>query len=139
MTRFVVDASVVVKWFLPEEHAAAARGLLADGNTLTAPDLVYAEVANVYWKHWRRGLVSTDEVSALLTDLCALPVRPVSSRSLIVPATELACLHERTVYDALYLALAEQLDCIMVTADQRLVNALARTALGSRVQWVGVL
>ena len=38
--HFVVDASVAIKWFVPEIHAEAARRLLREGITLLAPDLI---------------------------------------------------------------------------------------------------
>jgi predicted nucleic acid-binding protein len=50
--RVVVDASVVVKWFIPEQGHANARELLLAARDrrvdLHAPDLLLAEVANVF-------------------------------------------------------------------------------------------
>ena len=43
MTRFAVDANVVVKWVTPEEHSESAARLLSEGLELWAPDLVWAE------------------------------------------------------------------------------------------------
>jgi predicted nucleic acid-binding protein len=50
----VVDASVAVKWFVKEDGHEAALGLLAHAH-LSAPDLVFAETANVLWKKLRRN------------------------------------------------------------------------------------
>ena len=55
VARFVVDASVAIKWFVPEIHAEAARRLLREGITLLAPDLIWAEVANALWRMRRRS------------------------------------------------------------------------------------
>ena len=55
MSAFVVDASVVVKWFVPEVHSDAARRLLTLSHEYFAPDLLFAETANTIWKKIRRG------------------------------------------------------------------------------------
>jgi len=46
---FVVDASVVIKWFVPEIHSEAARRLLAKAHQYLSPDLLFPEVGNVIW------------------------------------------------------------------------------------------
>ena len=47
MKRLVVDASVVAAAFFPEKHTEAAQALLLSGGDFSAPDLIYAEIANV--------------------------------------------------------------------------------------------
>ena len=79
MTRFVVDSSVVVKWFLPEEHTEAPGSLLGSDNRLIAPDLVRAEVGNVMWKHRRRGDIPAEAALGVLQDLGRLPLGMESS------------------------------------------------------------
>lgn len=52
--QYVIDASVAVKWFLPELHSDKAevllKGFLTEGLSLTAPDLLVPEVGNTLWK-----------------------------------------------------------------------------------------
>ena len=55
MSRLVVDASVAVKWFLPEAQSDAARALLGSGHDLIAPELVYAELGIALVKRVRKG------------------------------------------------------------------------------------
>lgn len=55
MTACVVDASVVVKWFFPEEHSLQCLELLSTVDELLASDLVWAEASNVVWKRLVRG------------------------------------------------------------------------------------
>jgi antitoxin FitA len=50
MTPNVVDASVVIKWFVDEVHAEAARRLPEDQYELFAPDLLWLEYGNILWK-----------------------------------------------------------------------------------------
>lgn len=66
MTRVVVDASVAVKWYLPEEHTLAAVRLLDTGVGLVVPDLFFGEIGNVLWKWWRRGDLSSERITDVL-------------------------------------------------------------------------
>jgi hypothetical protein len=57
----VVDASVVIKWFIDEVHAEAARRLQAEHYDLLAPDVLWPESGNILWKKVRRGELTTAE------------------------------------------------------------------------------
>jgi predicted nucleic acid-binding protein len=124
----VVDASVVVKVFLPEEGSEAATDLLqGSGSPIdprAAPDLIYLECANIFWKRARRGLLSPDDAQAMLRDLLALPLRIWPPEDLAERALGLALSLDITAYDAAYLGLAEQLDVPLITADENLVRKL---------------
>ena len=137
MSAFVVDASVVAAAFFDEEHADAARALLAGDHELLAPDLIYAEFANVAWKRFSRKEIDTEEATDLLRDLKHLPILIVSSAQIIESALEIALRTGRTAYDSLYVAAALASDAVLVTADRRLVNALRDTALGKHVALIG--
>ncbi|HVG07663.1 MAG TPA: type II toxin-antitoxin system VapC family toxin, partial [Thermoanaerobaculia bacterium] len=69
MTRIVVDASVAIKWFLPEQHSLQALRLLEGGRELVAPDLIWAEIGNVLWKRWRQGELADENARTILRDL----------------------------------------------------------------------
>jgi predicted nucleic acid-binding protein len=58
MTKIVVDASVAIKWYVPEIHADAAVRILEGDFVLCAPDLIGAELANAIWKKVRRAEIS---------------------------------------------------------------------------------
>lgn len=136
MTPFVVDASVAVKWVLPEEHSSAAARLLDERYELWAPDLIWSEAGNVFWKKWRREEVQAEEVEALLRDLPRYPIRIRSSEALLAVAWELASTLTRSFYDSLYLALAVERTCALVTADRKLYNALAGGRSPVPLLWV---
>jgi len=136
MSDLVVDASVAIKWFLPEIHGEAALRLLEGQYTLRAPDLIFSEFGNVLWKRFRKGQISRKEAIATTEALLALPLQVESSRSLIPPALEIACSAHRTVYDSLYLAAAIAHQCRVVTADSKLHNALKNGALSAHLLWV---
>ena len=136
MTRYVVDASVVVKWFVPEIHAEAARNLLSEDFALSSPDLVRAEVGNVLWKKWRRDQLSSEVVDEVLRDLGRLPLRIETSRPLLGTAWDVARRFDRSFYDGFYVALAVRAGCPLVTADGKLYNSLREGALSERLVWV---
>jgi len=104
--RLVVDASVAVKWLVPESHADAARRILSPNHELLAPDLIWAEVGNVIWKKWRCGEVPGQAAGDLLQDFRRYPVQTFASRALMSAAWDLAERYGRSFYDSLYLALA---------------------------------
>ncbi len=137
MKQCVVDASVVATAFFHEEYAEAARHLLLSDTSLHAPDLICAELASVVWKRHRRGELAEEEAIKLLTDMLALPLIVASSRELADGALQAALRTGRTVYDCLYLALCVKLETVMVTADRRLVNALAGGPLEKHIVWIG--
>jgi predicted nucleic acid-binding protein len=136
VSRFVVDASVAFKWFLPEDHMEAARRLLDGSHTLLVPDLLYVEFGNILWKRVQRGEMTEAEALAPLGALGALPLETHSSWPLVLPALEIACRTGRTVYDSLYLALAVREHGVMVTADRKFYDLLQVSALSSHVRWV---
>jgi predicted nucleic acid-binding protein len=133
--RIVVDASVAVKWFVEEEHTAESLRVLSFYPILLAPSLLPVEVANALLKKLRRGEVLIDHVRESLERLVA-EMTFVGSELLTPVAFEIAHGHGRSLYDAVYVALALREGCSLVTADERLHNAL-RDAYPSSLLWVG--
>jgi len=133
MKPCVVDASVVAAAFFHEEHAEPACALIVSGRELHAPDLIYAEVGNVIWKHQKRREIDENEASQLLADFLGLPLKTTPDSLLIEHAMKLAVATGQTVYDSLYLALAVTAGSVLVTADRRLVHALTDGPLANRI------
>ncbi|HEX3582063.1 MAG TPA: type II toxin-antitoxin system VapC family toxin, partial [Thermoanaerobaculia bacterium] len=125
MKKVVVDASVAAKWFVPEIHSAAADRLLDPSIVLCAPDLIVAEMGNIFWKKARRGEITDAEAREALRAFAAIPIEIRASSALLLPAFEIAAALDRSVYDSLYLALAIGEGCVMVTADARFHSVLA--------------
>jgi len=136
VTRVVVDASVAVKWFVPEPLSAAARKLLAIEYELLAPELLWAELGNVLWKKHRRRELEPRTASRVLRDFWRVPIEFHRTARWTGAALELAMRHGVTVYDALYLALAAGHGCRVLTADRRLQEACRDGSLGHLVGWV---
>jgi predicted nucleic acid-binding protein len=133
---FVVDASVGLKWFIPEDHHAAARRLQDPAHQLHAPTLFDVEIANVLWKKRRRGELTRPEADAILALLPGVPLTRHPEAPLLATAFDLADRAQRTVYDCLYLALALQVGGRLVTADEKFRNALAPTAWAGQLCWI---
>ena len=126
---YVVDAKVVLKWFLREPDSAAADFLLEkflnDEVELLAPDLILVETASALWKRANvRKELSVREASLIYRDLLTLPLSLIASRTLADAALQLALTHRRLPYDAIYCALAIERRCDFVTADRTFVNKL---------------
>ena len=117
----VVDASVAVKWVVPESGSDRAR-LLAQAK-LEAPDLLSVECANILWKKVRLGHLTRRAAADCLRLLLAMPVAVVGSRELLDSALRLSLELDHPVYDCLYLALALQRRFPLVTADEKLAKA----------------
>ncbi len=139
MTTFVVDASVACKWYLDERWSEAARRLLRDDVLLAVPRFFLIETCNAMAKRQRRREITSDDVRAIADSLERLPLNLWPDGILLREALDLALLQRLSVYDGLYLALAERIGGRLVTADERLVRGVAGTALAARVLPVGAL
>jgi predicted nucleic acid-binding protein len=133
----VVDASVGIKLFLVEpltDRADALFARLTDDPPARfyVPDLFYIECANILWKYVRRFGYPAEEARRDIADLVRLPLQGVPMAALAGPALELATAHGSTAYDAAYVALAQQLELPLVTADEALVRRFAGTGLDVR-------
>jgi predicted nucleic acid-binding protein len=128
MQILVVDSSVVIKWFVPEVQSAEARrildGYLTGALRLIAPDLLDAEVGNIVWKkHLAQGMAIADAEETLEL-FQSLAIERISNAALLRDAWSIAVRHHRTVYDSLYVALAQRERCSFVSADDKLVRAI---------------
>lgn len=136
MTPVVADASVVVKWYVPEIHSAEAQRLQGESFEVHAPDLLPAEFGNILWKKVREGTITADEAERIIADFQTAPVKLYAALQLLPSAFRIANDTGRTVYDSLYLALALVLGCALVTADRRFYNALQGTGYAASLLWI---
>ena len=95
MKKFVVDASVAVKWFVPEIQSAAAERLLDPEIVLSAPDLILSELGNTLWKKVRRLEITSHEAEEIVTAFDSVPVEIYPSRALS-PGSVPACRRARS-------------------------------------------
>ncbi len=143
MSLVVVDASVAAKWFLPakgetliEEAFRLLRQYTKGEVRLVVPDLFWAELGNLLWRAMRQGRCTKATAESALASLKDRKLPTVSTLALLDLALGIATTFDRTVYDSLYVALALHSKAQLVTADERLANALAAQL---PVKWLGAM
>jgi predicted nucleic acid-binding protein len=124
----VIDASVAIKWVMPEQGADRAAALRAQPDELIAPTLIAAEIGSVMRRRaaaeeltTREALDAAEIATALISRM--IPIPELASRAL-----ELAIQLRHPIYDCFYLALAERENVPLISADKKLI------AVGKRVK-----
>lgn len=126
--KYVIDATVGFKWGVVEPHSDKACKLRDDFgqgiHELHAPDLFPTEVANGrLLVAERRKRILPGQGAILLADIMKTPpILHASASSLLHRAYAIAAASLASVYDCLYVALAEAEQCELVTADDKLVR-----------------
>lgn len=127
----IIDASVVTKWFIPEEDGGKAIRLrnkhVEGGLTLIAPDLLVYEVANAlsYHPKLKNDDLKEDIETLFMIDLELVPPSTELTTSIANKARKLGI----SVYDSSYLVLAETIATNMITADKKLYDRVKDTGL----------
>jgi predicted nucleic acid-binding protein len=134
--KYVVDASVAVKWYVPENYSVEAERLLDHTHELHAPDLIVPEFGNILWKKVGRDELTAAGARKIIRAFIAVPLIKHPTLSLLEPAFEGAIQGSQTVYDWSYLSLAIALNCQMVTAHKKFYLELGSTALLPHLCWV---
>jgi predicted nucleic acid-binding protein len=127
--KYVLDASVGIKWVMNEVDSMEARHLRDHFRNqiheLLAPDSFPLEAAHALTKAGRRGIVT--DATRLWVELMVDSPQLFPSVPLMLRALAIANQARIGVYDCLYVALAEREGCELVTADTRLINSLQPT------------
>jgi predicted nucleic acid-binding protein len=145
LTSLVLDASVALKWAIPPGIPSSHETLTAESLQLLkrytegeinfiVPDIFWAEIGNVLWKGVRQRRWAQVVAENAASAIRERDFFTVSSLVLLPEALKIAFVHDRSVYDCLYVALAIQFKIEMITADERLANALAARL---PVKWLG--
>ncbi|NDH54347.1 MAG: hypothetical protein EBY24_20755 [Betaproteobacteria bacterium] len=90
MTAWVIDASVAAKWLLPEDGSNQGSALL--GDELLVPDLLFAALANIFWKKQMRGEIDTATADAAARWLRQAPLQVHPCAGLTAEAVDLGAL-----------------------------------------------
>jgi predicted nucleic acid-binding protein len=141
MNTLVLDASVAAKWFLPaaseplrDEALELLKGYAAGDLRFLVPDFFWPELGNIFWKAVRQQRWSQSEAEAALGSARDRNFPTLPSVPLLGDAFSIALAFDRSVYDSLYVAAALAAKTDLVTADERLANALAAHL---PVKWLG--
>jgi predicted nucleic acid-binding protein len=129
--KYVIDASVDIKTYVQErgsDKAVRLRDEYHQGlHELIAPDLFPTEMCNVLMILERAGKIQAGQADRFFRDFLS-EIPPLFAAIPLLPrALEIAKQFQQTVYDCLYVALAEREGCELVTADDKLVNAVQPT------------
>lgn len=136
MSRFILDASVVLTWCFPDENAAIAQHvaeMFKQGDTAIAPSFWPHEVLNALLMGEKRKRISKELVRTFLDDLAVLPVvlERFPARIIFDRVQRLAREHSLTAYDAAYLDLALDSSLPLATLDEDLRRACKKLRVQS--------
>lgn len=131
--QLVLDTSVAVKFYLPEELDDEAVRLLEAAESgeveFSAPSTLQPEFFNALWQRRRRDELSLEKVREGWADFVSDELATIYATEDLMPhAAEIAFESGAIIYDALFLALAEDIGTTMVTADRKLLRALDSTS-----------
>lgn len=143
MSLLVVDASVAVQWVVPSAASLLTEPALRllrryrDREVeFMVPDLFWAEVANALCKGVRQRRWRREDAEDGVAELTRYNFETVPSLLLMEQALPIALNFGIALYDCLYVALALQAKADLITADERLANAMAARF---PVKWLGAL
>lgn len=118
----VVDASVGLKWFIPEPGMTEALRVLRSGRKLVAPAIMKEEVVSGLVRRVRREELTASEAresaKEWLSELRNETVHLIENEELLVEASEIGFELKHPLFDCIYLALAVRLNASLVTADK---------------------
>lgn len=124
MSRFVIDASTAFKWAIAEsdsDKALALRDDFCNGiHDLISPDLFPTEIGNSLLMAERRSRIKPGEWPIFFNDIMLFCPTLHDAGPHLIRSYEIATLIQATIYDSLYIALAEYANCDFVTADDKL-------------------
>ena len=137
--RYVVDANIVIQRLIVEQDTPQVKILfnqMISGTALVVPEFCRLECTNVLWKQVRFQGMPADVAEGLLVQLIALPLTVMEIQYLMPRSLQIGLRCELVaIYDSIYIAMAERLDCALITIDRRQANA-ARS-LGVKLKPIG--
>ncbi len=126
--KIVIDSSVAIKWFIPQNYSFEANKILYAYETnqliLIAPDLIYAEIGNIVWKIQRFQGLNQEYAQNIIDLFQKIQINIISADDLLRDAYDFAVKYQRSVYDSLYVVVSLRENCRFVSADEKLYNAI---------------
>ena len=121
--KFVLDASVVIKWYYFENELDLEiadyihEKVMADEIIIASPDLMVYEVLNFFIFKLKIPYKKIADMLSELNDIIFIINTDISIQK---KAFEISRKIKKPIYDSLYLALSQSLDCPLITADNKL-------------------
>jgi predicted nucleic acid-binding protein len=140
VNRAVIDASVVLKWYLADEDLGSQALLvlekfLSGELALVAPSLIEYEVMNGLVIAQRKGRISDRIIHQAGEGFLSLSIEQMALSNFISEALHFCRVYHRSLYDASYLALAKKEDIPLITADKELYNTIRKNF--RQLKWLG--
>lgn len=132
----IVDASVAAKWFFEEKYSDESLLLLGNPYELHAPEFFFLEIDSILCKRTRRRELSELEAFEIHDEIRSIPFQSYHTLDLQERTFEMALETGQSIYDCVYLALAESLEGCMVTADRKFFLALQGSPLEDYILWI---
>jgi len=137
VSRLVVDASVVLKWYFNEPYSDLAIKLAKAGHEIVVPDLIYSQAGAVLWRRVKNGDLKREDAHRVLANLRRLPLVSVPASDLAPAALEISTASARTYNESVYFALALREGAKLVTADRWWFTLLSTGPMRNYLSWVG--
>jgi predicted nucleic acid-binding protein len=134
--RIVIDACVLIKWYVPEIHTLDAELLVNPKFEIHAPELIVPEFGNVLWQKCRMAELSAAESLKIADEMLKDNITFHSQASLLANSVDSANKTGRTVHDWIYVVLALSLGAKFVTADRPFFRTVRETSYKSSIIWV---
>ncbi len=131
--RCVIDANLLVRTIIVEDYSRDILVYVArfgQDVEVFAPNWIILECANALRRAILAKRYPEPQAAQDIQDLFALAINYTPTEMLVPPAMTISIRYGISVYDAVYVALANQLNCPILTGDQRLVNGLAGSRIG---------
>jgi len=140
LRRVVLDASVVLKWYLvDEEYGQKALDLLfqyvSNQLEILAPSLLEYEVMNGLFVAQKRGRIKDEKLLTAIEGLIDLEIKLKNPSHFHSKIMHYCKVYHCSVYDASYLAIADVEEVTMITSDEGLYNAIKKDL--KWVKWLG--
>lgn len=141
MTTYVLDASVAVKWAFPwgkepltEQAVSLLKRYIDSEIEFLVPDVFWVEIGNALFKGAKQLRWTHDDAETAVEEMLGQEFQTVPSKLLLAEASRISLMYSRNIYDCFYAALAAESHTELITADERLANALAARF---PVKWLG--
>ena len=137
MSILVVDTSVVAQWYLPEQHTEVAMRLFGEKHELHAPPLLFLELDNVLCRNLRQGRINISEAASIRKEIREVKIQLHGGEHMLDLAFGLAVHSRCSMYDAVFLSLAQFIKGSLVTADLKLLRGIQPGPWSKHVVWIG--
>lgn len=136
MNRYVVDASLAIKWFLPDNYQKEATSYLIQSDLLFAPSYLKVEFDSILSKWCRSGRLNYEKAIGIRSVFNQIQISYFGFETLSHISFDVASKNSVTYYDALYLCTAKLKKCEMITFDRKLKVSVEGTQFESIVSLI---